>query len=351
MNEKILIFCNSYKSIINSRYSLLNELLKEKKLDIYSFEILQKNKTNFKINKMNFFSFVKIISKSNILENCNLIFSYNLKSVVTASLLNIFLKKKHIVMITGLGNVFLRKSLKNYFLQYFVLIFYKLFLKNTYHIFFQNSDNYKFFKTNNIITNQNFSITGASININNYELTNFNNLKKISFVMAARAIPEKGIEEYMYASSKVIFNNSNYNVKFYLFTSKNNYITKLLLKYKLNNCANFILKEWSYNLKDDIKNLHIGVLPSYGEGTSFFLLQALAMGKPIITTDVFGCKNLVKDNGFLCKPRDPENLYHYFVKMINSKNKFGLFGENSRILIKENFDSSVVNKKILKYFS
>ena len=93
MNEKVLIFCNSYKSIINSRHSLLCELFKKKQLHIYSFEITEKNKTNFKINKMNFISFLRIIYKFNMLKNCDLIFSYNLKSIITASLLNIFLKK------------------------------------------------------------------------------------------------------------------------------------------------------------------------------------------------------------------------------------------------------------------
>ncbi len=83
------------------------------------------------------------------------------------------------------------------------------------------------------------------------------------------------------------------------------------------------------------------MLPSYREGKGMTLIEAGSMGKPLIATNVEGCKDIVKDNynGFLCQVKNKDSLAKAFEKFLNldeEQNK--LMGENSRKFVSENFD-------------
>lgn len=98
---------------------------------------------------------------------------------------------------------------------------------------------------------------------------------------------------------------------------------------------------------DTIKKSDCIVLPSYHEGMSRSLMEALALGKPIITTDIPGCREMVEEgiNGYLCKPRDAhslENVIKKFMKLSNSERaKMGL---ESRKIAEKRFDVNNVIK-------
>ena len=100
-----------------------------------------------------------------------------------------------------------------------------------------------------------------------------------------------------------------------------------------------------------IVNCDCFVLPSYREGTSRSLLEAASVGRPIITSDVAGCNNIVLENynGYLCKPRNTTSLYKNLKKMINTDlNKREMMSINSRNLIEKKFDVQIINKKIIE---
>ena len=104
-------------------------------------------------------------------------------------------------------------------------------------------------------------------------------------------------------------------------------------------------------MKDLLMQHDIAVLPSYREGMSRFLLESASMQRPIITTDVPGCREIVKDsfNGFLCKPKDYEDLANKIENMINiSEGERIEFGNNGRKLIIENFEESIVINKYIE---
>ena len=98
-----------------------------------------------------------------------------------------------------------------------------------------------------------------------------------------------------------------------------------------------------------IFNADIIILPSYREGFSQSLLEALAMGRPIITTDVPGCRELVKGNGYLVKAKDIEDLKAAMKDAMLSKNKLIQMGQNSRY-IALNYDNTSINKKTISFY-
>lgn len=103
------------------------------------------------------------------------------------------------------------------------------------------------------------------------------------------------------------------------------------------------------NVQQYIKDCDCIVLPSYHEGMSRVLMESLAMGKPIITSNISGCKETVKEgeNGFLCEPRDGASLIRAVGKFLNLDDKQRAeMGIKSRKYAEDRFD---VRKVIVKY--
>ena len=105
----------------------------------------------------------------------------------------------------------------------------------------------------------------------------------------------------------------------------------------------------------DIKELYstcyLAVFPSYyREGTPRSLLEAAAMARPIITTDVVGCRNVVDDgvNGYICKPRDALHLAQKMKNFIElSIEDRATFGSRGRYKMEQQFDEKIVIDKYL----
>jgi glycosyltransferase involved in cell wall biosynthesis len=97
-----------------------------------------------------------------------------------------------------------------------------------------------------------------------------------------------------------------------------------------------------------IAEADVVVLPSYREGTPRSLLEAAAMAKPLIATNVAGCKEVVRnnENGFLCQVRSAESLAQTMIQMLLlSEKERQQMGENSRKLVETYFDEKIVFEK------
>ena len=106
-----------------------------------------------------------------------------------------------------------------------------------------------------------------------------------------------------------------------------------------------------HKIKDEIARCRYFVLPSYREGTPRSVLEALGVGRPVITTDTVGCRETVIDdlNGKLVKPRNVEDLVEKMELLLNLSDKnLKKMGKESIKLAKEKYDVNKVNKEILK---
>lgn len=268
---------------------------------------------------------------------------------------------KIICSVTGRGFVKFNKIL-----NLIVKIFYWYSFRISNKIWFQNPDDLNYFLDSKIVDkNKAVLIKGSGVNLdefsinslNEYELLEFkkkmqiDSSSKIITMVVARVVKAKGVIEFIKASEIL---KDKYPIKFILVgpieKNSSQSIQKEYLK-KKEELGNF---KWISFVKDIRKIYAISdvvVLPSYyGEGVPRSLLEAMAMEKPIITTDNVGCREVVEDgkNGYLVPIKDSKALANAIEKLIIDENKRKKFGRYSRIKVEKEFDEKIVIERIIK---
>ena len=365
-NKKIIISANSSWNIYNFRRELICELENNnyqivvvspkdkytKKIngkDIKCINIKIDRKSIFLLNNLiTFITYIKIF----FVEKPNMFLSYTIKPTIIGTLASLFFPSIKVYNnITGLGTFFFKRNL----LYFIILFFYKIIFFKSTKVFFQNSEDLKFFINNKIIKkNKSFLINGSGVNTEYFYFKELNkrNKTKLIFVMISRLIWDKGIKEYVYAAEEV--KKEFPNIKFYLLGDFDNYNKSCVDSNFIDKYVNSNYIE-HYNFVDDVRpyiiNSDCVVLPSYREGTSKILLEAASMGRPIITSNVSGCNNIVENNinGYLCEKKNIKSLVDCIIKFINLEFSFKKkMSRNGRKKIMDKFDSSIINKKIIK---
>lgn len=254
-------------------------------------------------------------------------------------------------IITGLGYAFSNSGIKARVIGILVKLLYKVALRYNRKVFFQNPDNLHVFSSNGLLKSdeQAVLINGSGVDLDLFRLTPYNT--EMSFLLIARLISEKGIYEYVEAAKiikkkypKIIFSLVGYIDK------KN---PSAISKQELNTWIESGAIDFQGLLKDvrpAIEKCAVYVLPSYSEGTPRTVLEAMAMGRPIITTDAPGCRETVQHgvNGFLVPTRDVPALVEAIEFYIKNPAEVNRMGMASRGIAEEKYDVHKVNAVILK---
>jgi glycosyltransferase involved in cell wall biosynthesis len=327
--------------------NLLNQL-QELKINIYFF-YLQKTGLNFFQDCRSMFEIYKILKKS----KPDLVLAYTVKAVIYVGILVKFFKKiKYYPLITGLGYIFTdRDSIKHKILNKMVIALYKFSSKSATKIIFQNKDDqYLFFKLK-IIKQIDLSnvVNGSGIDLNIYPLSVLPT--KPIFLMISRLLVDKGVKEYVEAAKIV---KSRYvDVRFQLvgYLDENpSSITSQELQSWINQ-GNIEYLGKMDSVQSILKSCKYYVLPSYREGVPRSTLEALATGRPIITTDTPGCRETVchKKNGLLVPIKDSKALAHAMISLLEeSDQNIKKMAYESYLLAKNKFEIGKVNKSMLK---
>lgn len=242
--------------------------------------------------------------------------------------------------VTGLGTAFQ----KNNWLKKIVVRLYKSALKGVNKVFFENESNLQVFLSEKIIPEDKACLLkGAGVNLDEFEFEPMPERDFVSFLYLGRIMKEKGIDELLFAAEKIHAEFPFFKIKLVGYCEEN-YSDKLDEAQKkgfaeycgFQNCV-----------KDFIKDADCVVLPSYHEGMSNTLLESASMGRPLITSDIPGCREALEDgqNGFLCKAKSGESLYDAMKRfMLLSGEERQRMGIASRRLMEKSFDrKSVVN--------
>jgi glycosyltransferase involved in cell wall biosynthesis len=272
------------------------------------------------------------------------IFHYTIKPNIYGTLAARFCKIKSISIITGLGNAFSNNGI----LFHVAKLLYKVSLAYPVEIWFLNSSDKSIFISNGIIkAHKSFILPGEGVNttafspaVHRPENTAF------TFLLVSRMLYDKGIEEFVEASK--------------LLLKKGYSLTSLLLgQIDYDNpevIALEVLEKWQQegivqylgstnDVKPYIENVDVIVLPSYREGIPRILLEAAAMEKPIITTSIPGCVEVVEDgvNGYLCEVKNIEDLANQMEKLIllpvEEREKMGVAGRKK---VLAGFDEKII---------
>ncbi len=274
---------------------------------------------------------------------------YTIKPNIYGAFACLLTGAKAINNISGLGTVFLHQNLT----AKVALILYKLAFRIPKKLFFQNSDDRDLFIEKKLASPKKCQvIPGSGVDIQHFKPVPFQRNTPLKFLLIARLIIEKGIIEYAQAAKQL--KHQGHDAVFQLAgdpaKGHNRAIPEVtLLDWQKNGTIDYL--GTTDHINELINQADCIVLPSYREGMSKTLLEAAACGKPIVTTDVPGCRHIADHgkNGFLCKAKDAQDLALQLEKIIHSSDEsLQEMGVQSRKKAVREFDEKIVIETYLK---
>ena len=275
---------------------------------------------------------------------------YTAKPNVYGSLGARLLGVPYINNISGLGSVFIGEG----WLVKLMNFLYRVALKGSSCVFFQNPDDRDLFIQQQIVhREQTQLLPGSGVNLEQFKPSGLvrSSDQAFTFVLIARLIKDKGVVEFIEAAQKV--HQTHPDVEFQLLGFLGVQNPTAISKEKV--------EEWTQlpyihylgaadDVRPFIERSDCVVLPSYREGTPKVLLEAAAMGKPIIATRVPGCKEVVEDDvtGYLCEVKSPHDLAQKMVQMIElSAAQRARMGQLGRLKMEQQFSEQIVIDRYL----
>ncbi len=286
-------------------------------------------------------------------EKPDLCLFYTVKPNVFGSLASTFCGVPFINNVAGLGSTFISGG----WLKRVVETLYKIALRNSTKVFFQNKDDLELFLEKKIINSKIADVLpGSGINLNYFSSVKTDiratENSSFKFLLIARMLKDKGIIEYVQAAQ--ILKESGFNAEFCLLgfldvQNPNAISTEQMNEWVKDGFVNYLGS--SDDVREHISNASCIVLPSYREGTPRSLLEAAAMSKPIITTKAVGCKEVVVDgeNGMLCEVKNSADLAAKMKQMLMlTEDQRKLMGQKGRLKMEREYDEKFVFQNYLQ---
>jgi glycosyltransferase involved in cell wall biosynthesis len=358
--HKIVIVLNSSWNIINFRSGLIKALI-TKGFDVIA--VAPEDKYAHLIKEMGC-KFVPISMKAqgkNVFldiflllkyikifyrESPDALLAFTIKPNIYASFAARILRIPRINNISGLGVVFINPG----FLTMVVKFLYKLAFKNANVVFFQNKDDFNYFiKLKITQAEQSRLIPGSGINLKNFKYAKLikpKNTGELSFLLIARLLWDKGIAEYVNAAK--IVKSEFPNAKFFLLgpLDENNpsgISMNHIIQWEKDGHIQYL--GTSDKVSEIVLLSDCVVLPSYREGIPKSLLEGAAMGRPLIATNVAGCREVIDDglNGLICMPKNAQDLADKMMMLIKLSHEERQFmGNEARKKVEIEFDEKIV---------
>jgi glycosyltransferase involved in cell wall biosynthesis len=276
------------------------------------------------------------------------VLSYTIKPVTLGSIAAASVGvPKIIALITGLGFAFIPgPGAKRRIGRAVATILYRRALRKAHVVIFQNPDDRQFFADNGLLGRKGATVVNGS-GIDLAQFTPAPLPAEPRFLMISRLLGDKGVREY--AAAAAALKARHPQVRFALvgyFDPSPDGISREEFE-SWNGAIDFLGK--LDDVRPAIAAASVYVLPSYREGTPRSSLEAMAMGRPIVTTDAVGCRETVVDgvNGFLVDVRSAESLARGMEKFIHDPSLIAPMGAQSRQLAERKFDVHRVNDAII----
>lgn len=285
------------------------------------------------------------------------VLSYTIKPVIYGTLAAWLAKVPHrFALITGLGYAFQNiECSKRSFFQKMVHGLYAQALKHAEKVFFQNPDDLKLFQTMQLLDTQKPAVVvnGSGVNVQDFELMplplNEKGEVKASFLLIARLLGDKGVREF--AKAAEIIKAQYPDVEFHLVGWIDDNPSAISPQELERWIANKSLNYWGKlsDVRPAIAASSVYVLPSYREGTPRTVLEAMAMGRAVITTDAPGCRETVVNgnNGYLVAVKSVDDLVEAMQYFIADPKLMVYMGQRSREIALNKYDVHQVNKHMM----
>lgn len=346
--NKILILANSSKGVYGFRNELVLEMLKNYEVvvsvpdDVCTKELAEEGcrVINTPINRrgMNPFEDLKIIKAYNKLiesEKPDVVLTYTIKPNVYGGMVCGRKGIPYIVTITGLGSTFQKEGI----IKKIVVKMYRMGLKKAACVFFQNQQNMDIFSQNKISGKECKLVQGSGVNLEKFNLREYPKDEVTRYLFVGRIMKEKGIEEFLETakqlhSEKVIFEILGHCDEDY---------QGMIDEY----ASQGIVTHYGFKKDVDsfVANASALVLPTYHEGMSNVLMEASAMGRPVIASNISGCKEIFEEGitGYGCEPQSKDSLKNAICKFLElDNNERKQMGINARKKMEREFDRQKV---------
>lgn len=327
---KILLLANASGGLYRFRKELIYELLKEHtvyagapmtllkdELEKMGVRLINIPLERRGMNPIHDLELLKKYAKEIKRIQPDFVITYTIKPNIYGGIVCRKNKIPYAVNITGLGTAFQKKGL----VKTIVTLLYRIALRKAKVVFFENSENEAIFIKNHIIKkNQACLLNGAGVNLDRYEYLPYPEDSDIfNFLFIGRIMKEKGIDE-LFNAMKTLVEDGHHCMLSVVGRCEENY-APLMKRYEEEGWLKY------YGYQDDvipfIRESHCFVLPSWHEGMANTNLECAASGRPIITSNVPGCKESVIESisGLLCAPRNSQSLYEAMKKMVSLSNE------------------------------
>ncbi len=354
---KVAIVLNTSWNIYNFRFNFIKGLIEEghevhtiAPIDEYTYMLAGAGSTHHAVSMdsrgANLIKDVALIAELATIYfriKPDIILHFTIKPNVYGTLAAALLRIPVINNVCGLGTVFLKRG----FVSAVAKLLYRISFRFPKKIFFQNPDDRQLFIDNKLVKAARTEILpGSGIDLSAFTPAPFTTNKVFTFLMVSRLIIDKGIYEYIKAIR--IIKAKGIEARFQLLGA--------LDPEHLRGVPLSVVNEWikeglvehlgrTNDVRSFINKADCVVLPSYREGSPRSLMEAASLSKPIITTDVPGCRQVVEDriNGLLCKSQNAEDLAVKMIQMIRfPESTRQVMGECGRRKMEEGFSDIIV---------
>lgn len=353
---RVLVVANADIGLYKFRKELLEELVKENEVYIalpkgefydelvaigchYIVTELDRHGTNpFKEIRL-------VYLYKNIIKEVKpgIVFTYTIKPNIYAGMACASLGVPYVANVTGLGTAVENSGL----LQFIAINLYKYGLRKAQKVFFQNTENRNFMVRKGVVKGAYDMLPGSGVNLNNYTVSEYPNGDTVDFVFVSRIMKEKGIDQYLEAAK--VIRKKHPETRFHICGFCEQAYEKELKK--LNDDGTIIYHGLVKNMVEIYRQMSCIIHPTYyPEGLSNVLLESAASGRPIITTNRSGCREIVDNgvNGYVVEEKNSKDLIEkiemFLDISVKERKNMGLAGREK---VEKNFNRQIVIDKYL----
>lgn len=346
--KKVLILANSSGGLYDFRNELVQKLLLEyevtvslpdevrtKELAEEGCKVVHTPINRRGVNPAEDFKLLLAYRKLLKEEKPDLTLTYTIKPNIYGGFCCRMMKMPYMATVTGLGSTFQKQGI---FLK-MITAMYRMGLKKAECIFFQNRENQGIFEKHHIQGRKSKLVSGSGVNLKRHCFEPYPADDQVRFLYVGRMMREKGIEELLTAAKEL----SGEHTEFWLLGYPDEDYQDKLDAYE----EEGYIRQLGFDpdVHEYIKNSSALVLPTYHEGMSNVLMEASATGRPVIATNISGCKEIFEEGvtGFGCKPKSSEDLVRALQKILKlSREERAVMGRKAREKMEREFDREKV---------
>ncbi|MFB5567355.1 MULTISPECIES: glycosyltransferase family 4 protein [Bacillus cereus group] len=326
-----------YELLISCPYGEKLELMKEINFK-YDDVKIDRRGTNVIADFKLFLHYYRLLKK----HKPGVVLAYTAKPNVYGSIAAKLLGIPYINNVTGLGSVIKKEGL----LKKLIMSLFKVAFKKSSCIFFQNKENLELAKEQGLVSGYHQLIPGSGVNTERFPLVPYPvETEKVIFNYIGRVMKDKSIDDYIEAAKRIKeeYSNTEFNIIGFIEPTEMHYAKKLQ---DLEEEGIIIYRGSQKDVRPFIARSHCTIHPSsYGEGMSNVLLESASSGRPLITTDISGCREIVENNvsGHIYHAGDVEELIMKIKLFLGTDDRTRMkMGELGREKVSREFSRDIV---------